>query len=132
MRKPTLCLCENKGAYQLRGDRATDQHLCFRYIDSTIPLTSLIRNFRPLVIVCGCTTQLVSETPKTDFLVTQLILWKIPKFSDSQIIYCEHSTKRFYHRSRGLYHWSYLCCPPGQSYTIYAKTCSRLSSSAAL
>ena len=30
-------LCENKGADQLRG-YAADQGLCFRYIDSTIPL----------------------------------------------------------------------------------------------
>ena len=39
MRKPTFCICENKDADQLRGKRA-DQRLCFRYIDSTIPLLS--------------------------------------------------------------------------------------------
>ena len=38
MRKPTFCICENKGADQLRGNREADQRLCFRYIDSTIPL----------------------------------------------------------------------------------------------
>ena len=54
MRKPTFCICENKDADQLRGNREpdlrgyreadlrgnrqTDQRLCFRYIDSTIPL----------------------------------------------------------------------------------------------
>ena len=32
------CLCENKGADQLRGNREADQRLCFRYSDSTIPL----------------------------------------------------------------------------------------------
>ena len=31
MRKPTFCICNNKNA---------DQRLCFRYIDSTIPLFS--------------------------------------------------------------------------------------------
>ena len=31
-------ICENKDADQLRGDREADQRLCFRYIDSTIPL----------------------------------------------------------------------------------------------
>ena len=36
--KPDLCICENKGADQLCGDRTTDQRLCFRYTDSTIPL----------------------------------------------------------------------------------------------
>ena len=37
MRKPTFCICENKDADQLCG---YDQRLCFRYIDSTIPLLS--------------------------------------------------------------------------------------------
>ena len=40
MRKPTFCICENKDADQLRGNREADQRLCFRYIDSTIPLLS--------------------------------------------------------------------------------------------
>ena len=40
MRKPTICICENKDADQLRGNREADQRLCFRYIDSTIPLLS--------------------------------------------------------------------------------------------
>ena len=38
MRKPTFCICENKDADKLRGNREADQRLCFRYIDSTIPL----------------------------------------------------------------------------------------------
>ena len=38
MRKPAFCICENKDADQLRGNREADQHLCFRYMDSTIPL----------------------------------------------------------------------------------------------
>ena len=40
MRKPTFCICENKEADQLRGNRKADQRLCFRYLDSTIPLLS--------------------------------------------------------------------------------------------
>ena len=40
MRKPTFCICENKDADQLRGNREADQRLCFRYIDSTIPILS--------------------------------------------------------------------------------------------
>ena len=40
MRKPTFCICENKDADQLRGNREADQRLCFRYMDSTIPLLS--------------------------------------------------------------------------------------------
>ena len=38
MRKTAFCICENKDADQLRGDREADQRLCFRYTDSTIPL----------------------------------------------------------------------------------------------
>ena len=38
MRKPTICIGENKDADQLRGDREADQRLCFRYTDSTLPL----------------------------------------------------------------------------------------------
>ena len=33
-----FCICENKGADQLRSNCAADQLLCFRYIDSTILL----------------------------------------------------------------------------------------------
>ena len=40
MRKQTICIGENKGADQLRGNREADQRLCFRYTDSTIPLLS--------------------------------------------------------------------------------------------
>ena len=37
-RKPAFCICKNKDADQLRGNREADQHLCFRYLDSRIPL----------------------------------------------------------------------------------------------
>ena len=40
MRKPAFCICENKDADQLRGNREADQRLCFCYMDSTIPLLS--------------------------------------------------------------------------------------------
>ena len=45
-RKPDNCLCENKGADQLRGCEA-DQRLCFCYSDSTFPplLNSKISSF---------------------------------------------------------------------------------------
>ena len=59
MGKPTICIGENKGADQLRGNREADQRLCFRYTDSTIPLLS-----KSLAIFCACTarTQTCSET----------------------------------------------------------------------
>ena len=40
MRKSTFYICKNKDADQLRGNREADQRLCFRWIDSSIPLLS--------------------------------------------------------------------------------------------
>ena len=60
MRKMAFCICENKVSDQLRSNCTADQHLCFRYTDSTIPLLPL-QNFKPLAIFCGCTAQFVSD-----------------------------------------------------------------------
>ena len=38
LRKPAFCICENKGADQLHSNCPADHGLCFRYIDTTIPL----------------------------------------------------------------------------------------------
>ena len=81
MRKPDICLCENKGADQLRSNCEADQRLCFRYTDSTIPLLlkSEISSFYPSSVAAQddlCCTS--SETQKTGFLVSQLfIIWLI-------------------------------------------------------
>ena len=57
-RKPAFCIYENKGTDQLHGGNpAANQQVCFRYIDSTPPLP----NFKPLVIFCGCTAQVVTD-----------------------------------------------------------------------
>ena len=58
MRKPTFCMCENKEADQLHGNREADQRLRFRYIDSTIPLLPKYET-KPLAILCGCTARFV-------------------------------------------------------------------------
>ena len=76
MRKPVFCICENKDAYQLRGDREADQRLCFRYTDSTIPLLPKseisILYLSSVAVQPGlCWTW--SETPKTNFLTGRLI-----------------------------------------------------------
>ena len=75
MRKPDICICENKDADQLRGNREADQRLCFRYTDSTIPLLPKyeISSFQPSSVTAQpglCRTK--SETPKTGFLRTRL------------------------------------------------------------
>ena len=46
VRKPAFCICENKDADQLRGNREADQRLSFRYTDSTIPLLPKSEIFR--------------------------------------------------------------------------------------
>ena len=67
-RKPDFCLCENKGSDQLRSSNCeADQHLCFRYTDSTLSLLikSEISSFYAAsgtVHVGLCQTW--SETPK--------------------------------------------------------------------
>ena len=76
MRKPAFCICENKDADQLRGNRGADQRLCFRYTDSTISLLPkyVISSFHPSSVAVQpglCGTWL--ETPKTGFLITRLI-----------------------------------------------------------
>ena len=75
MRKPDFCLCENKGADQLRSNCEADQRLCFRYTDSTLSLLikSEISSFYAAsgtVHVGLCQTWL--ETPKTGFLASRL------------------------------------------------------------
>ena len=71
MRKPDFCICENKGADQLCSDCTADQHLCFRYSDSTISST-YHQNFKPLACFCVqadlCRTW--SETLKFGFLAS--------------------------------------------------------------
>ena len=76
MRKPAFCICKNKDADQLRGSREADQHLCFRYTDSTIPplpkyeISSLLA-FSVTAQPGLCRTWL--EPPKTGFHRMRLI-----------------------------------------------------------
>ena len=77
MRKPAFCICENKDADQLRGNREADQRLCFRYKDSTIPRlpkSEISRLYQSSVAVQPGLCRTWSETPKTHFLTTRLIL----------------------------------------------------------
>ena len=60
MRKPAFCICENKAADQLCGNRTADQRLCFRYKDVQ-SLFFLNPKFKPPTIFCGCTDRFVSD-----------------------------------------------------------------------
>ena len=75
LRKPAFCICKNKDADQLRGNRQADQCLCFCYTDSTIPLLPIneISSLLPSSVTVQpglCRTWL--ETPPTGFLTTRL------------------------------------------------------------
>ena len=59
MRKPLICICDNKGADQLRSNCEADQHLCFRYLDRTIP--TYTQNFKPLACFCDFTARFVLD-----------------------------------------------------------------------
>ena len=75
MRKPAICICENKGTDQLGGNHVADQHHFSCKKDSTIP-SSIIQNFKPLAIFCGCTAPFVSDLVRNledGFLVIRLI-----------------------------------------------------------
>ena len=55
MRKPILCICENKDADQLRGNREADQRLCFRYIVKSLYFLNA------KAIFCSCTGCFLSD-----------------------------------------------------------------------
>ena len=57
MGKPTICMCENKGADQLRSNCEADQRLCFRYTDSTVP--HLLKS--KISIFCDCAAWFVLD-----------------------------------------------------------------------
>ena len=91
MGKPTICIGENKGADQLRGNREADQHLCFRYSDSTIPplLNSKISSFWPAsVAVQPSLCQTCSETTLLVFPRDGLFRYKL-YHQDNKSVKCK-------------------------------------------
>ena len=95
MGKPTICICENKGTDQLRGNREADQRLCFRYSDSTIPpllIPKFSRFWVSSVTVQAGLCWTWSETQIVGFVMHRLIcnstnLMCIPFKHDSVIKY---------------------------------------------
>ena len=70
LRKPTICICENKGADQLCSNCTADQRLCFRYTDRTVLLHKIeISSLWPSFVlvqlglcrICSETTLMVSS-----------------------------------------------------------------------
>ena len=77
--KTVFSICENKDADQLRGNREADKRLCFRYIDSTIPLLPIYEILSFYLSSVAVQPDLCgpwSETPKTGFLRTRLDLFQ--------------------------------------------------------
>ena len=62
IKKRDFCMCENKGADQLRSNCEANQRLCFRYTDSSIShRSSQIQDFKFLACFCDCTGRFVSD-----------------------------------------------------------------------
>ena len=66
IRKPTICICETKGADQLCSNWlcsncTADQRLCFCYTYSTIPVLLKSKNFKLLAIFFDCTDRLSND-----------------------------------------------------------------------
>ena len=75
MKKPAICISENKGADQLCGNCEADQRLCFCYTDSRIPLLlkSKISSYKPFsVTVQAGLCRTWSETQIVGFLMQRL------------------------------------------------------------
>ena len=88
MRKPTICIGENKGADQLCGNREADQRLCFCYSDSTVPLLLKSENFRLLALFCACTGRFVSDLFGNDIVgfLTRRLKWSFEWFKEGQSV----------------------------------------------
>ena len=71
MRKPAFCISENKDADQLCGNHEADQRLCFRYIDSTIPLLPKHGGMTRSYEECnhGYVYYIIYTTPMSSFFV---------------------------------------------------------------
>ena len=77
IRKPRVCICENKGTDQLYSNCIADQHLCIRYSDSTIPIllkSKISRSLLPSVTVQASLCQTWLKT-QIVFLVRRLIYY---------------------------------------------------------
>ena len=68
VRKPDFCICENKDADQLRGNRDADQRLCFRnwmvFLNTTFQAIS-----------GGCTAWFVSDPVRIH--IVGFLVWRL-------------------------------------------------------
>ena len=78
VRKPAICICENKDAQQLCSNSAADQRLSFRYSDCTITLlpNSKFQNSNHILLLYSMVCVGLGHELRrpVDFLTTRLIL----------------------------------------------------------
>ena len=110
MRKPAICICENKDADQLHSNCKADQRLCFRHRDTPLPLISKVSSFqlyavtayslvcvgpgrKPKLLVFSCGGSIKSATQDCLILLSQLlntlfyfhIVWGFPEDDEISI-----------------------------------------------
>ena len=76
MGKPVFATCEQQSRRSACASPQSDQHLCFRFLDSIIPLLAIpeISSFYLISVLKQASLSLTwSQTQKTAFLVTRLI-----------------------------------------------------------
>ena len=100
MRKPAFCICENKDADQLRGNREADLRLCFHYTDNTITLLPKSEIFKHLAIFFDYTARFASD--RFSHNETHMI-WMKSNYADQ------------YARDRRL-----ICIPQSASWFFYS------------
>ena len=86
MRKPAFCICENKGADQLRCNPEAAQRLSFRYTDSTVPLF-----------------------PKSEFQASSHLLW----LYSPVCVEPGQKPRKLVFSQQGSYYWRYFVITEG-------------------
>ena len=82
MRKPTICICDNKGADQLRSYREADQRLCFPSMDSAFPSKVIVSKISSILPspVAACAAGFVSDLVGNHivgFLVSRVVNFEL-------------------------------------------------------
>ena len=129
MGKPTICICENKDADQLRGNREADQHLCFRYSDSTLPLllNSKISSFQPasIAVQAGlCRTRLEATLlvfPRGGSFIVDCVAGQFFSWNDNECRRCPPGQ----YQKRGGMTWCNWC-PVNETSSKDRLSCSEL------
>ena len=78
MRKPAFAICEQQRRRSACAFAQSDQRICYSLLRQDTTSSFYIQNFKPLACLYAVQAGLSltwSQTPKTGFLVTRLMLW---------------------------------------------------------